>query len=355
MKIQFFGGFLSVLFLNILFLSAFQECLFAEDEPSCEEIRQFWIDAMGTPKNYVFDAKTERVETFETEDFRGELLFQQNGPNTRQKALLLKPLDLKEGEKRAGFVVPYYEPDRMCGYDFETKKRQKPGREYAEFGRLLVREGYVVLCVEAYPFNLLTEEAEAGRSQGLKFWQRAAEELKRIEPEWTGMGKLTADVRLAVDYLAELECVDRERLGIAGHSLGGKMAFYGGTLDERLSIVWSSDFGMRWEDSNWDDPWYWGKEKVELFQKKGVDHGSLLELLAPGTFILIAGEADGEQTRPLLEQTREKLQKSGKELEIFFLNHASGHQPTRETVEKALKLIRERFSRKKIDFPPLSI
>ncbi len=340
MKILFYGGVLSLLFCGV-----FQTRLLAACELSQEEIREYWLEAMGRPKNYVFEAKTERVETFVNEEFQGEILFQQNGPDTRQKMLLLKPLDLKDGEKRAGFVVPYYEPDRMCGYDLETRKRQKPGREYAEFGRLLVREGYVVLCVESYPFNLLADEADAGRSQGLKFWRKAADELKRRQPEWTGMGKLTADVCLAVDYLAAQDCVDRSRLGIAGHSLGGKTAFYGGTLDERISIILSSDFGMRWEDSNWDDPWYWGKEKVELFQKKGLDHSSLLELHAPGTFILIAGEADGEQTRPLLEQTRERVRKAGKELDVFFLNHASGHQPTRETVEEALKLIRDRFSK----------
>ena len=333
------GGFWFLLFSGI-----FYENLLADEEISCEEIRQIWFEAMGMPENHEFEAEIECVEKFVNDEFQGEILFQKNGPKTRQKMVLLKPLDLKEGEKRPGFVVPYYDPDRMCGYDLVTKKRQKPGREYAEFGRLLVCEGYVVLCVEAYPFNLLADEAEAGRSQGLRFWQRAAEELKRQHPKWTGMGKVTSDVRLAVDYLANLDCVDGDRLGIAGHSLGGKMAFYGGTLDKRISLIWASDFGMRWEDTNWEDPWYWGKDKVEIFQQNGLDHSSLLRLHAPGTFILIAGEADGERTKPLLTRAQESSQRAGKKLEIFLLNHASGHQPTRETVESALKLIRERFA-----------
>ncbi|MBE6424844.1 MAG: hypothetical protein E7029_02420 [Planctomycetaceae bacterium] len=52
-----------------------------------------------------------------------------------------------------------------------------PGREFAEFGRLLVRAGYVVLCVEAYPYNLLEDPTGTAQKQGFRWRQRAAETL----------------------------------------------------------------------------------------------------------------------------------------------------------------------------------
>ena len=300
--------------------------------------REVWLEALGKPQNYDFEPTVTSVETFETPEFRAELFLQQNSPDTRQKVLLLKPLDLKPGEKRPGFVVPFYDADRMCGYDLATKNRMPPGREYAEFGRQLVRQGYVVACVEPYPYNLLADPDGTAQKQGLRWWGRAAEKLLTDQPTWTGMGKLTADTRLAIDFLAAQDCVDAKRLGIAGHSLGGKMSFYAGSLDDRISLIWASDFGMRWEDTNWDAPWYWGPEKIASFQKTGLEHSSLLAL-HPVTFILIAGEADGEQTRPQLE----RAQKLNPRLEIHLFNHATGHQPTKETVEKSLELIKEKF------------
>jgi len=297
-----------------------------------------WMEALGQPRNYDFAPTVTPVETFETPDFHAEFFLQQNGPATRQKLLLLKPLDLKEGEKRPGFVVPFYDPDRMCGYDLVTKKRLPPGREPAEFGLQLVRQGFVVACVEAYPYNLVPDPDGTARKQGLAWWQKAAEKLNTEQPTWTGMGKLVADTRLAVDFLAAQDYVEAARLGIAGHSLGGKMAFYAGSLDERISLIWASDFGMRWEDTNWDAPWYWGAAKIEAFRKSSLEHCALVAL-HPVTFILIAGEADGEQTRPQLERAREL----NPDVKIHFINHASGHQPTKESVEKALGIIREEF------------
>lgn len=337
-KVFFFFVFLCT---GYCFLLAQTELLTKEEwKIQREECRQIWLDALGKPTNNEFSPHIERLEQFSNEEFEAELLLQQNSPTTQQKMLLLKPPNRKG--RVPGFVVPYYDPDRMCGYDLQTKKRLPPGREYAEFGRLLVRKGYVVLCVEAYPYNIF-EETPAQPERGLGLWKQAAQKLNTDHPQWSGMGKLVTDVRLAVDYLSGLDCVDPQRLGIAGHSLGGKMAFYAGCLDERISLIWASDFGMRWEDTNWTDPWYWGKEKVAEFQKRRMDHSSLLSLHAPGMFILIAGEVDGIQTTPLLERAQEICQIFGKEERVVFFNHASGHQPTQETVEAALEEIAKFF------------
>ena len=73
------------------------------------------------------------------------------------------------------------------------------------------------------PFNMVGE-AEGGEV-GFSRWERATERLLADNPDWTGMGKLTHDVRLATDLLLQQPDVDPARVLAIGHSLGGKMAF----------------------------------------------------------------------------------------------------------------------------------
>ena len=119
----------------------------------------------------------------------------------------------------------------------------------------------------------------------------AAGKLHADHPRWSGMGKLISDTRRMIDGLCEDARVDSARVGIAGHSLGGKMAFYTGCLDERVKVILASDFGFGWEQSNWDEPWYWNGRVKEL-EALGLDHTVLLELAAPKPFCLLAGEYD---------------------------------------------------------------
>src|SRR5690606_7999981 len=87
--------------------------------------------------------------------------------------------------------------------------------------------------------------------------------------------------------------VDHARIGIAGHSLGGKMALYTGCLDPRIKAILCSDFGIVWEMSNWDEPWYWGK-KLQALKAANIDHADLLRSGGRKPFALLAGLYDDE-------------------------------------------------------------
>jgi len=62
----------------------------------------------------------------------------------------------------------------------------------------------------------------------------------RKHPEWSELGKMTADVRRAVDVLRSLEYVDRDRIGVVGFSLGGIVALHAAALDKRIKAVVSA-------------------------------------------------------------------------------------------------------------------
>ena len=59
------------------------------------------------------------VETFLTAHFRASLYRQRPGAESWQQVLLMVPLAVKG--RVPGVVVPFYDPDRMCGYNLQTK------------------------------------------------------------------------------------------------------------------------------------------------------------------------------------------------------------------------------------------
>ena len=85
-----------------------------------------WEQALGLPtqSSHMDVRQSEVLEVFMTPEFKGTVLRQRTGPETWQRILLMEPLQLKG--RSAGVVVPFYDPDRMCGYDLKTKQRLGP-------------------------------------------------------------------------------------------------------------------------------------------------------------------------------------------------------------------------------------
>lgn len=306
-----------------------------------------WEAALGRPATEVWKREERQIESFRTPDFTARLYRQRTGPSTEQLVLLMVPPGLRG--RAPGVVVPFYDPDRMCGYDLRTKLPLGPERGSAMFGLHLVRQGYVVAATESYPYNLLTaEEAPKDRS-GFGVWRAAAAKLARTDPDWTGMGKLTHDARCAMDLLAAAPEADPARLAYMGHSLGGKTSFYAGAFDARARAVVASDFGIAWDATNWGDPWYFGP-KLAGMRASGLEHGDLLGRMAPRGFFLIAGQYDGEQSRPQLELAAAAYRRVGADEEALrMFDHKSGHQPSFDSLRAAYRWMAVRLDRPQPD------
>jgi len=309
----------------------------AEWEALRHSLRQQWDAVLGEPSYADFDRSPETIRSFEQPEYRATVLRQPTSPETQQLILLMEPTQVPFSP-RPGAVVPFYDPDRMAGYDLEEDCRITESLE-TQFGRHLIQQGYVVVCTEAFPYNTVPEPQS---DEGFAWWRAAAAKVLEDNPNWTGMGKLTWDTRLATDLLLSQPDVDPERILAIGHSLGGKMSFYAGCLDERIKTIIASDFGIGWDFTNWSDPWYLGPQ----IHSEGFDlaHHQLLALHAPRSFFLVGGEYDHRASWQYLLEAREVYDLYGRREAVGFFDHATGHSPTKESLDLAYRWLAEQFN-----------
>ena len=90
-----------------------------------------------------------------------------------------------------------------------------------------------------------------------------------------------------------------------------------------------SDPGIPLASTNYGDYWYLG-ERLKDFPP-GTDHHEMLGLIAPRSFLLLAGEIDGDKTWPFLEAARGLYPEGA----LGWINHATGHTPPVQAVAEA--------------------
>ena len=292
---------------------------------SKEQLLELWRSLIGSPKNYGFTHSLALQKKYDFGDFTAELYLQANGPGTFQRVVMAFPKNATG--KLPAVAVPFYFPEAMLGFELDRPEEILPSYTGITMMAHLVRRGYVTASADAYHLTYLKSNLERGEYQR---WPQCGEAINKEHPEWSGIGKLTADTMLLVDALAEDPRVDAQRIGIAGHSLGGKMAFYAGCLDARIKAILASDFGIGWDQTNWNDTWYWGS-KVESLKARGIDHSSLLACAAPKPFCLLAGQFDNDDSYAMMQKAPgyENCQDR-----LVIYNHATGHRPPMDVLNQ---------------------
>ena len=288
-------------------------------------IKEKWIAKLGKPSFEIPEGKLTFIKRYEYEEFDVEIYTQPNGPDTFQRVAIALPK--KINIPCPGVVVPFYFPEAMLGFNPETDEVLE---KYAQIPLMvhLVKRGYIAISAEAYHLTYSKEKVE---NVGFALWKLSAEKLRKDNPEWTGIGKLVSDTKLLIDALCEDNRVDSSRIGIIGHSLGGKMAFYTGCLDERIKVIIASDFGIGWDQTNWTDIWYWG-DYVDTLKNKNMDHSELLGAAAPKPFCLIAGEYDNSDSWDMMCKADGYNIDDGR---LKIINHQTGHRPPLSALNEA--------------------
>lgn len=297
----------------------------------CGTASEVWEQLLQTPENYHFEHSFQLIKTYDYEDFTAELYIQNNGPDTVQRVIKTIPRNLSGAAPAV--AAPFYYPEAMLGFDPETMQREEAFEEIAMLTHL-VRLGFIVISAEAYHLTYI--KSDAPRREWAR-WQQAGEALLHDYPDWSGVGKLVADTRLLLDMLEADPRVDKERIGIAGHSLGGKMAYYTGCLDKRVKVIMASDFGLNYDQSNWQDVWYWG-EKCSILQAAGLEQWQLLDLAVGKPFMLLAGQFDNMASFDSMKKSQTGQNEPEK---LQIINHATGHRPPQDVLFRGYSFLQK--------------
>ncbi len=181
-------------------------------------------------------------------------------------------------------VVPYYEPETSIGRKAELR----------DFGYQLSKRGFVTLSIGSPGGDARLPATGKAQCQPLSFLAYVAANC--------------------YNALASLPQVDQARIGIVGHSYGGKWAMFAACLYDKFACgVWS-DPGVAFDEKrpnvNYWEPWYLGLDKdrrrtpglvtpenprtgayKDLFESSHDLH-ELQALMAPRPFLVSGGSED---------------------------------------------------------------
>ncbi len=285
----------------------------APKQAAAFNVNAAWRDALAIPAAAPLEPRAHQVRTIETPWFDARLLALQTEPGSSEKILVLDG-DPGSRHPRPVVIVPYYDVDTPAGIDLGGRNYQPLG--VRSFAWLAAQQGWIAIAVRWF-----------GESYGERY-DEAVANLAERHPGATGLGKWVHDARRLLDWIETQPTMDRTRIGMIGHSLGGKMTLYAAAFDGRIQAAVASEPGISLKFSNYGDPWYWGPRLAAL--PPGADHDDLLRAIAPRPFLLIGGEdSDGEKSRPLLVKAGTGT--------FDFINHRQGHTPTPDAVGQAIR------------------
>lgn len=254
------------------------------------ELLSDWNNLLGNWPALITEPKVEVLEETRRENFRQLKVRFLWTPNEFTTGYLLIP----DGEgKRPAVLTAYYEPETSIGL----------GKELRDFGLQLARRGFVVLSIG-------TTEATAAQTYALYY---PSLEKAEVQP----LSMLAYAAANAWYVLASRPEVDSQRIGIVGHSFGGKWAMFASCLFDKFAAAAWSDPGIVFDNSrpsvNYWEPWYLGYHPqpwrtrglitpenpaqgvYPKLQTEGRDLHELHALMAPRPFLVSGGSEDPPQ------------------------------------------------------------
>lgn len=226
-------------------------------------------------------------------------------------------------------------------YDAETGAGM--GRELRDFGYQLAKRGFVALSIGTPEFCSLNPPYKPLCKQ--------SEEKPPLQP-LSALAYVAANCHSA---LANMANVDPERIGVIGHSYGGKWAMFASCLYDKFACAVWSDPGIVFDESraniNYWEPWYLGYEPDRQRQRgipndtnprtgaykelirKGHGLYELHALMAPRPFLVSGGAEDTPKRWKALNHSVAVNKLLGYSNRVAMTNRKT-HGPTPESNEQ---------------------
>ena len=286
-----------------------------------QELLQFWLKAIGPWPPLIDRPQMEVLESEAREDLVQKKVRFPAAPGLEIEGYLLAPAGAKS---RPAVLVVYYDPATGVGLN--------PKSELRDFGYQLARRGFVALSI-GWP-NKYTEEQSPSRQP---------------------LSSLAYIAANSYNALAALPEVDPQRVGIVGHSFGGKWAMFASCLFDKFACAVYSDPGIVFDEKrgnvNYWEPWYIGWEAgksrkpgvpteenprtgpYKMLFESGRDLHELLALMAPRPLLVSGGAEDRPERWRALNHVVAVNRLLGLENRVAMTNR-SGHSPTEESNEQ---------------------
>jgi hypothetical protein len=289
------------------------------------EILADWHAIMGAWPPVIEKPKIEVLETkARTEGISQQKIRLEIAPGQMGDGYLLLP---SGSAPHPAVFVPYYDPETSAGLS------DKPLRDFAW---QLARRGFVTLSIGSPGGDARLPVLSAkAKCQPLSY-----------------LGYISANMWQA---LASLPDVDSKRIGIVGHSYGGKWSLFGSCLFEKYACAVWSDPGIVFDESrgsiNYQEPWYLGLDPAitrkpglvredsprtgayKTLVEKGHNLQELHALMAPRPFLVSGGAEDPPKRWAALNHSIAVNQLLGVKDRVVMTNRPD-HSPNEESNEQ---------------------
>jgi dienelactone hydrolase len=253
------------------------------------EILAKWTAVMGPWPEVIERPKFEVQSSEAREGYTEHAVKVEVAPGQMLAGILLVPAG--KGPFPA-VLVPFYEPGTSVGRPPDPKRGK-----FGDYGLQLAKRGFVTLSIGSPGGDARKPDRGGAVCQPLSYLAYVA-------------------VNCA-NALANRSDVDAKRIGVVGHSYGGKWAMFASCLSERFAAAAWSDPGIVFDEArsnvNYWEPWYLGFDPKLAAQRKpglvtpenprtgayktmierGMDLQELHALMAPRPFLVSGGAEDG--------------------------------------------------------------
>jgi hypothetical protein len=299
-----------------------------------QEILDEWHGLLGPWPALLPQPKLHRLDVTKRETFTQHRIRVEVAPGMMLAGYLLVP----EGSGPfPAVVVPYYDPETSVGLKGELR----------DFALPLTRRGFVTLSIVSPGRDARKPDLGGARCQPLSF-----------------LGYIAANCHAALAALPE---VDAARIGIVGHSYGGKWAMFGSCLYEKFACAVWSDPGIVFDEArpsvNYWEPWYLGLDPARTrkpglittenprtgpyvqLRAQGRDLHELHALMAPRPFLVSGGSEDFPARWVALNHAIAVNKLLGFTDRVAMTNRPA-HSPTAESNEQIYRFFEHWLGRK---------
>lgn len=289
-----------------------------------QEILKTWHQKMGVWPPVNEHPQVEYLKQEEREGITQYTVRFDIAPGHPNTGYLLIPPGAKPDHSKPAVLVVYYEPETGVGLKGENR----------DFALQLAKRGFVTFSV--------------GHDYSLYYPNRKQAEIQPLSALAYGAAN-------AFHVLANRKEVDPDRIGIVGHSYGGKWAMFASCLYDKFACAAWSDGGIVFDETrpsvNYWEPWYLGyagpdfrkrglptkdNPSTGLYKeliKEGHDLHELHALMAPRPFLVSGGAEDRPKQWRALNHTIAVNRFLGYENRVAMTNREK-HAPNPQSNEQ---------------------